>query len=80
MVEPGERSLGAIGRVSQRRVTCTGRRRIGIAARPAFEQPAERERCGFARAELTDEPPCRGPFRRVVLEDVGPAGLSGANC
>src|SRR5213592_4348645 len=79
MIEPRERGLGAIGRVSKSCITRTGRRRIGIATRPAFEQAAERERRGFARAELTDEAARGYPLRRVVLEDVRPAGLSGAN-
>ena len=73
-----QRGLGAIGRMTQRCVACAGRRRIGVAARPALEQAAERECRGLARAELADEPARRHPLRRVILEDVGPAGLSGA--
>ena len=79
MVKARECGLGPIGRVSKGRVACTGCRRIGIAARPAFEEATERERCRFTRAELTDEATRGDPLRRVILEDVGPAGLSGAN-
>ena len=79
MVEPGQRGLDAIGRMTQRSVTRPCRRRIGVPARPALEQATERERRGLARAKLADEPPRRRPLRGVVFQHVGPTGLPGAN-
>ena len=78
MVEPGQGGLGPVGRVAQRRFARTGGRRVGVAAGPALEQPAERERRRLARTELADEPARRRPLGRVVFEDVGPTGLSGS--
>jgi len=79
MVEPRERGLDAIGRMTERSVTRPCRRRIGIPARPALQQATERERRGLARAELADEPSRRCPLCGVVFQHVGPTGLPGAN-
>ena len=56
-LETGQGCLDAIGRTAQRGLTVAGRRRIGLAARPALEQPAEREGRDFERDELGDQAP-----------------------
>ena len=79
MVEARQRGLGPVGGMSQGRLTRAGGGRVRVAAPPALEQPAVGERRRLAGPELSHEPSGRGPLRSVVLEDVGPAWLSGAN-
>jgi hypothetical protein len=79
VVEPGKRGLDPIGRMSQGGVTRARSRGIRIAARPALEQTAKRKRRSLARTELADETSSSRPLRGVILQHVGPAGLSGAN-
>src|SRR5882724_10835455 len=74
-LQPGERSLDAIGRAAQRRLALARGRRLRFATRPALEQPAEREGARLAGAELPDQPPPGLLHGRVVLEHVGPPGL-----
>ena len=78
-LETGQGGLGAVGCVPQRRVARTRGGGPGVAAPPALEQPAVGERRRLARPELSHEPSGRGPLRSMVLEDVGPAWLSGSN-
>src|SRR5262245_46011111 len=77
-IEARQRRLRAVGRVSERRLAAAGCGRVGISAGPALEQAAEGERCGLAGAQLAHEPTCGRPLAGMVLEDVRPAGLSGA--
>ena len=74
-LEPGERLLDALGGCLQRRAGAAGRRRLGLAARPALEQPAERERLVLERRELRDQPrsPSPGSAAWPAIA-VGPAG------
>ena len=74
-LQPGERSLDAVGRAPQRRLALARGRGLRLATRPALEQPTERERASLAGAELPDQPPPGLLHGRVVLEHVGPAGL-----
>ena len=67
-LEPAERGLDAVGRVPERGLRAAGRRRLRVAARPALEQPAERERRDLDGDELRDQPP-RGRPRPGVRGD-----------
>ena len=79
MLETRERGLDTVGGMSKRSLAPARRGRERVAARPALEQAAEGERRGLARSELADQPPRGDPLRRVILQHVGPAGLSGSN-
>ena len=50
-----QRGLDALGGAAERGLPLPRRARVGVAAGPALEQPAERERRGLAGAELRDE-------------------------
>src|SRR5207247_9476695 len=75
VLEPGEGRLGAVRRVPERRLAAAGRPRLRLAAGPALEQAAERERRRLACAELADEPLGRRVLHGVLHQDLRPAGL-----
>src|SRR5262249_23720879 len=80
-LQPGKRGLRPVGRAPERCLPLAGRARIRVAARPALEQPAERERGHLAGAELGDQP-ARGLLAsRALGKDVGPVagGRDGAH-
>jgi hypothetical protein len=54
LLEPRQRGLDALRGALERRLAPPGRARLGLAARPALEQAAERERGRLAGAELAD--------------------------
>ena len=67
-LQPRERGLDPVGRTPQRRLPPTRGRRLGLAARPPLEQPAERERRHLDREQLLNEL-LRGPLLGGVLDD-----------
>ena len=72
LLEPGEGGLDAVGRTAQRRLAPPCGRRLGVAARPALEQAAEREPRRLARADLRDETLRGRPLGRMLLEHIRP--------
>ena len=74
-LEARKRRLDAVGRVPERRLACTRGRGHGLAAVPALEQAAERERRRLARAQLLRQAARRPIGGRVLADHLAPAGL-----
>jgi hypothetical protein len=60
LLEPSEGGLRSLGSPAERGLPATWGARVGLAARPAIEKVAERDRGYLTRGQRADEPPrCR---------------------
>src|SRR5439155_25299157 len=74
LLEAAQRCFDALGRPAQGRLPSTGGRGLRVAAGPAFEQAAERERRDLTRAQLRDQPARSRRLRRALVEELRPGG------
>jgi hypothetical protein len=73
-LEPRQRGLDPLGGTPERRRAPSRRRRLRVAASPALEQAAERERRDLAGAQLRDQPTGGRLLGGALVEQLGPAG------